>query len=506
YFQEFTKLTLNRTPLSRERDDAYKVWPTNQDRAEFRAVMGQHGIPSGPSDDGEDDDDADDADDGDGDGEEAGGLLQQAYAFFRRRVGDWIATGDSRALERRFEVLHLALCDDLTLVVIDLELADDPQEIFETLNALGTPLLPADLVKNHLFHLAAQQHLDGEQLHARHWAEFDTEKKYWRKEVRQGRVKRPRLDQFLGHLLQLQTARLDPSSRLFEGFKAYLAQHPAVSVEQHMAKFREYASVYRRFEQFPPASRAGTFFYRLSALDFTTVYPLLLEVVRRHADRDGGRELDAILVDIESFLVRRTVCRLTARSYGEFFLRLIKACRESDDFSHARIRAFLLGGTSEIAVWPMDDQFREHWMTTEFYRKLKKSCAVVLQALEDEMRTSKSEVQRVERSVVSVEHLMPQKWEEHWPPPHRSYGDTPEQSARQRKAATHRIGNLTLLTKPLNTSISNGAWAAKRAEIKKHSVLLMQRGFLDCPTWDEVQIDARSEELFRLAVKVWPRP
>jgi len=37
-------------------------------------------------------------------------------------------------------------------VTISLEADDDPQIIFETLNARGTPLLAMDLVKNALFH------------------------------------------------------------------------------------------------------------------------------------------------------------------------------------------------------------------------------------------------------------------------------------------------------------------------------------------------------------------
>ena len=66
---------------------------------------------------------------------------------------------------RGLETPYTAIKDHLHLVVIDLEEADDAQEIFETLNALGTPLLPADLVKNFLFHLAESQHQDTEKLY-----------------------------------------------------------------------------------------------------------------------------------------------------------------------------------------------------------------------------------------------------------------------------------------------------------------------------------------------------
>jgi uncharacterized protein with ParB-like and HNH nuclease domain len=89
----------------------------------------------------------------------------------------------------RLRALLTALREDLNVVVIDLEEDDDAQEIFETLNALGTPLLPADLVKNFLFRLAVLQGEDPLKLYTQYWKNFDDEKSYWRKEVRQGRLK-----------------------------------------------------------------------------------------------------------------------------------------------------------------------------------------------------------------------------------------------------------------------------------------------------------------------------
>ena len=43
------------------------------------------------------------------------------------------------------------LLNGLQLVVIQLEADEDSQEIFETLNARGTPLTAADLIKNFVF-------------------------------------------------------------------------------------------------------------------------------------------------------------------------------------------------------------------------------------------------------------------------------------------------------------------------------------------------------------------
>ena len=69
----------------------------------------------------------------------------------------------------------------------------------------------------------------------------------------------------------------------------------------------------------------------------------------------------------------------------------------------------------------------------------------------------------------------------------------------------HRIGNLTLLTKELNPSVSNGPWLKKRDEILKHSALNLNRPFQNVSTWNESAIEQRSAALFGIAKKIWPR-
>jgi hypothetical protein len=68
----------------------------------------------------------------------------------------------------------------------------------------------------------------------------------------------------------------------------------------------------------------------------------------------------------------------------------------------------------------------------------------------------------------------------------------------------NRVDNLTLFTKDLNPSVSNGPWDKKLEQILKHSALNMNRSLPK--RWDEKAIAARSDELFRYTVKIWPHP
>ncbi len=88
------------------------------------------------------------------------------------------------------------------VVTIDLEAGDDAQVIFETLNARGQALLPADLLRNYVFLRATRRGEAAEKLYERYWSGFDAP--YWQEIVSQGRLNRPRSDLFIQHFLSTQ--------------------------------------------------------------------------------------------------------------------------------------------------------------------------------------------------------------------------------------------------------------------------------------------------------------
>jgi uncharacterized protein with ParB-like and HNH nuclease domain len=490
YALAFQKLTDNDVPLSDDPDEIFKVWPTNADRLVFSHVMRARSAEIVRAL-------LEDMDEGDQ-------LIPRAYLYFWQTFKEWVGSEEPMSVQR-LEVLYATLRDELHLVVIDLEKDDDAQEIFETLNALGTPLLPADLVKNYLFRTAEIQHLPTPKLYEQFWEIFDIGKSYWRKEVRQGRLNRPRIDLFLHNYLTLMTAEEVNAMKLFTTFRDYVGNGNG-DAAKHMAVFRHYADVYRSMEELEPTSREGMFIYRLDQLDTTTFYPLLLEVFKRFRNTEYRNEFEHILGDLESFLVRRTICELTTKNYNELVVRLIKQLRAVDDFSSPAIRNFLLEQTADTSRWPDDEEFRSSWINISFYKSLKRSKGrMILEALELASYNGKTEKVQVERKL-TIEHLMPVAWERNWPiVMEQATPDDIDKAGSRRNEVIHRIGNLTLLTKELNPAVSNGAWLRKRDEILKHSALNLNRPFQAVQVWNEDGIDKRSAELFEVAKKIWPR-
>ena len=494
YAEAFRQLTDNYVPLSNDPNDVFKVWPTNADRQIFRQVMQAQGGDAVRKL-------ADDCPNKDE-------LIPGAYLYFHRQFGEWLKSAAAGGATDAIDVLYAALKDDLLVVCIDLEQNDDAQEIFETLNALGTPLLPADLVKNFLFRRAEANHEDSEKLYSRYWQVFDSAKSYWREEVRQGRLKRARLDLFLNHYLTFLTADEVVISQMFNTYRDHVESLDGRPVAVHMEQFRAYADTYHSFDEFPEDSREGHFFYLLREMDTTTAYPLLLELFKRYVSIGKTPEMREVLTDLESYLIRRMICELTTKNYNRFFAKLVSTLRDNDDdFSPTAIRKLLLSEKEDLGRWPDDAEFKEHWVTIEFYKRIKKSRQrMVLEALEAQLHTGKVEKVKFEEKL-TVEHLLPVEWEKWWPLVIKeSVGGAQEQAIERRNAALHRIGNLTLLTKTLNPSISNGPWLKKRDAILKHSALNLNRPFLQIDAWDEDRIDQRSKELFNEVVKIWPYP
>lgn len=125
---------------------------------------------------------------------------------------------------------------------------------------------------------------------------------------------------------------------------------------------------------------------------------------------------------------------------------------------------------------------------------------MILQALDQQMHTAKSEHYSI-GSKQTIEHLMPRSWATHWPLPS---GSSVEDATQKRESLLHTLGNLTLVSGELNSSLSNSAWTNKLPEIPNYSAIHLNRKLP--ALWDEDEILKRSGQLARLALQVWPSP
>lgn len=468
--------------LVEDPEDRYKLVPTNGDRVAFRLAAGYDvsdvgRVPIGDS-----------------------SRTMEAYRYFRASIEDWLSELDETSRSDKLNALVNALRRSLRIVVIDIGREENAQAIFETMNARGTPLLAADLVKNHLFQEIGSSRAPF--YYGKDWADFDTQT--WRQEVGVGRAKRPRVDILLGNWLMLRGETDLHWQELFLDFRRYRAGSN-LSAEDVLADLREVASTFELLEGFPLSSREGLFMYRLEILEANTMRPIALRIFGQNGISDTTDRLRA-LIHIESWLVRRMLCRLTTKNYNRIARALLDHLG-AGSFSSEDIRAFLSSQTGESGLWPDDELLRANLLTQPYYTSISRGrLRMVLEAVEAELRGPLNLAFSDWRQL-TVEHVLPQEWSHHWPLP----ADQPELEARiTRDAAKHRLGNLTLVAQALNSSLSNAAWVddsgGKREALRVNNVYMLNKPLVEQATWDESDIAQRGELLASSVQRLWSGP
>jgi hypothetical protein len=223
-----------------------------------------------------------------------------------------------------------------------------------------------------------------------------------------------------------------------------------------------------------------------------------------------------ISVALESYLLRRAVCGLTTKNYNRIFLSLTRNLRR-DGATPENLIKQLSEQTGETVEWPSDEAFREAWRVQHIYQTLNNPKIVhILKRLSASYFKSKMETLSIE-GPLTVEHILPQGWLNHWPLPDGSTGmnnnelweatenDPRAEATRKRNAAVQTLGNLTILTQPLNSAASNNSWEVKKPELLLHSLLPINQNLQNVEVWDETAIQKRGEELFQRALQLWPR-
>jgi hypothetical protein len=139
----------------------------------------------------------------------------------------------------------------------------------------------------------------------------------------------------------------------------------------------------------------------------------------------------------------------------------------------------------------------------------------LLEALEESLRGPLGEGQRCPRNL-TVEHVMPQAWREHWG---NDIGSD-DSAATRRDQLVHSLGNLTLVNGKLNPTLSHRPWTdqdaatqglsgkGKRDYLLRHSELKLNATLVaeHQSAWTEQDVRSRSAALVDRIATVWPRP
>jgi hypothetical protein len=351
--KEIEGFTLNKGMMAEPERDKFKVWPTQLDRAQFIDAVGsgsraeveiRHPLTKrkfcryyDPRP-----------------------RMVEAYLYFHDQLKEYFLGTENEpplmagvALSMRIEECFQALKNALFVVVIDLELGDDAQVIFETLNSRGEPLLPADLLRNYIFLRAGRKGEPQEELYHEFWSKFDDP--FWRESVRQGRLMRPRSDLFLQHFLTSRQMVDIPINHLFIEYRFWIErERPFESVREELACLARQGEDFRKIVAAKKGERIHSLATFLECFDVRTAYPLLLFLL------DAGltdSEWEAVSRDLESYVLRRAFVGWSTKAYNRIFLTLAKGLKKNGTTAE-NLRSGLAGLSGESAGWPTDSEFQ----------------------------------------------------------------------------------------------------------------------------------------------------
>lgn len=498
--EQLDSLIRNKVKSARPQFEKFKVWPMNIDQAAFEEVMTaeppvNHGSLV-----------------------HSDSRFVRAHQFFAEEVRSYITEGGEQLQERRAEALVIALRESLKLVVISLEQSEDPQEIFETLNARGVRLTSADLIKNFLFQRLLMEGEDDSAAYNTYWQTFESP--FWERLIAKGRYVEPRLAIFLGQFLVSRVAEEIKVEKVFDRFKIYVEEETNLSTLELLKQIHGVATKYQQIveaSELPegPLGKIERFLYRIHAMDTETVKPVLLHLIDPALPAVPEDEVERALSALESWLVRRAVIRATSKNFNKMFPQLVgELMASSRATAGTYVENFLKKQIVDSLYWPDDQTVRNHLTSMGIYNSLTRSrLRMVLEGIEDEIRNPAGQhvatpQQWCERGRLQVEHVMPRSWKANWP---LADGETEE----DRKDRVNRLGNLTLLTPTKNAAVRNGPWFGdnpkthKRALLRANTTFLMNRALVDetgSDGWTIKTIDKRSEIMADLFLRVWPTP
>ncbi|MGL2517588.1 GmrSD restriction endonuclease domain-containing protein [Helicobacter pylori] len=371
--------------------------------------------------------------------------------------------------------------EKLMIVWIALEKGkDDPQLIFESMNSKGIELTQTDLIRNYIVMETEVEKRE------------DFYNQYWRAMEEDFKQNEKLFNRFVKHYLTIKTGKIPNEKRVYGAFKDY-QQKEGIEIENLLKDLQKYCGYFCQVafkkEADKDLNKALSF---LVDLEMDVVYPLLLEL---YSDYSNGilskQDFIPIIALTESYLCRRAVCGLGSKGLNKIFPSFTKKINK-DQYLES-IEAHFLSLEKTTGKFPKDSEFRDSFITIDFYKLQKKE--YFFERLEN--FDTKEPVNTKE---CTIEHIMPQTLTEEWK------RDLGENFKAIHEKYLHTIGNLTLTG--YNSEYSNKPFKEKRDMENgfKQSSLKLNQSLKDLESFGEKEIEKRASDLADWALKIWTYP
>lgn len=424
----------------------------------------------------------------------------QNFDFFCRNLRDFTAE------ERK--AIYDATCR-LTVVRIDLQQGDNPQLIFESLNATGLRLTDGDKIRNYLLmNVAPQQQ---EVLYRQYWVALEK----YTKSIR------PKNDEdhvtlFFREYMATKEGRYTQLPRVYSHFKKIAKG--AENVEDLLNDATRAAHLLSQFVNASTGhNKVDAVAHRLTYLNFSTVYPFAMNVLNslQKGDITEDDAADTFHI-VEAYLTRRIVCGLPSNALNKIMPTLYADAKEmltkDGDRRLPETVAAILTRKSGSGTFPTDEKFAKAWETKDIYSMKGNVRSYILAMFNETMpnghlgkeaqiesTVTKLTGDKKTQATLSVEHVMPQTLSDDW----KTDLGGEEAANAIHERWLHTIANLTITG--YNPELSNNTFDEK-VKVFEQSPLPINSYIKKQTHWGEMQLEERLKQLADNANRIWPRP
>ncbi|WRB81740.1 DUF262 domain-containing protein [Helicobacter pylori] len=397
--------------------------------------------------------------------------IRNNYKFFTKELERYISEG------YRIEEIYGAFLR-LKIVAIGLELGeDDPQVVFESINATGVQLKGLDLIRNYL--MMGENSDQQKHLYETYWVPLEN----WLGEKD--------LNDFIKTYLRIyfEDKVKEGEREVYYTLKAHHRDNFPNDIQGLMSDMREYGRIYQifldrdhHFLERGDSQQLANLRLRIKDLvkiKFGVAKPFVLRCARDFEEGKLNYEnFYEILQILISYFVRRSVCGDPTSVLNKVLYSLH---RQLDENVSADALKRLVGKSVGQMAFPNDDKIKAAFAVRNAYAA-NQACKFILLEIE---KLSNAEPPKEEN--LEVEHFYPKSPTQEW---RDMVGDyfTFEQDY------LNNFGNLTLSGQ--NQKLSNKPYEAKIALMEQYSSLHLNDYFINnTHSWGIEEVKARSEYL-----------
>ena len=204
--------------------------------------------------------------------------------------------------------------------------------------------------------------------------------------------------------------------------------------------------------------------------------------------------------------MRRVALKANYSGFDDVAFGYVQAIRDAPPGEVCAVLIETLEKSTWRSRWPGDDEVVLHLREADMYNGVSSARKqLLLRGIAQRMHEERPDLAMdFTLKPLTVEHVAPQNWERHWGDD-LDFEDTDEDRSRLNRLV-HRIGNLTLVTQPMNSGLGDHEWSWKKDRLQGDNLEMNRRLIDDMEgeIWNEREINRRSQILANYVNEIWP--